>query len=49
MLNMTFDQMTCFPRGKEALIIVPAYNEAEGIVRVVNEIERERRMRTCSS
>ncbi len=38
MLNMTFDQMTCFPGDKEALIIVPAYNEAEGIVRVVNEI-----------
>jgi len=38
MLNMTFDQMTCFPGAREALIIVPAYNEAEGIARVVNEI-----------
>jgi len=38
MRKIEFDQMTCYPGAKEVLIIVPAYNEAEGIVRVVNEI-----------
>lgn len=38
MRGMTIDQMTSYPGVKETLIIVPSYNEAEGISRVVAEI-----------